>query len=57
MEVEGRELQVEYGSDDVYDAIRDAAVETQAALVYLKRRTLSLEDIYLGERAAVGEQA
>lgn len=42
-----RELQVEARSQEVYDAIRDAAVETDAALMYLKRRVLSLEDIYL----------
>jgi ABC-2 type transport system ATP-binding protein len=44
---DGRELQVEYRSDAVYDAIRDSAVEANAALVHLKRRVLSLEDIYL----------
>jgi ABC-2 type transport system ATP-binding protein len=49
VQVDGRELQVEYASDDVYDAIRDAAVETGIGLVYLKRRTLSLEDVYLAE--------
>ncbi len=47
VEADGDELQVEYRSDAVYDAIRDAAVETKAAIVYLKRRILSLEDIYL----------
>ncbi len=45
----GRELRVAYDSDTVYDAIRDAAVETDTALVHLKRRVLSLEDIYLAE--------
>jgi len=44
---DGHELQVEYSSSDIYDAIRDAAVETHSALVHLKRRVLSLEDIYL----------
>ena len=48
----GREAHVEYESDDVYDAIRDAAVETDAAITHLKRRTLSLEDVYLAEEAA-----
>jgi ABC-2 type transport system ATP-binding protein len=50
-------LHVEHSSDDVYDAIRDAAVETDAALLYLKRRSLSLEDIYLAGDAAAGTQA
>jgi ABC-2 type transport system ATP-binding protein len=45
--VDGQEAQVDASTEDVYDAIRDAAVETRAALVYLKRRVLSLEDIYL----------
>jgi hypothetical protein len=31
----------------VFDAIRDSAVETDAAVMYLKRRSLTLEDIYL----------
>jgi ABC-2 type transport system ATP-binding protein len=47
VEADGDTLQVEYGSEAVYDAIRDAAVESKAAIVYLKRRALSLEDIYL----------
>ncbi len=47
VEAEAGELQVAYNSEAVYDAIRDAAVETKAAIVYLKRRVLSLEDIYL----------
>ena len=38
---------MDYRSDDVYDAIRDSAVETDAAVMYLKRRSLTLEDIYL----------
>jgi len=44
---DGRELRVDYDADEVYDAVRDAAVETGSAIVYLKRRVLSLEDIYL----------
>jgi len=48
-EPSGRELRVAYDSDLVYDAIRDAAVETDTALTHLKRRVLSLEDIYLAE--------
>jgi len=47
VEADGDTLQVEYGSEAAYDAIRDAAVESKAAIVYLKRRALSLEDIYL----------
>ncbi len=45
-----RELRVQFSSDETYDAIRDAAVETETALTYLKRRTLSLEDVYLAEQ-------
>ncbi len=57
VEAEGGELQVEYRSEEVYDAIRDAAVETKAAVVYLKRRVLSLEDIYLaGESPAPAQR-
>jgi ABC-2 type transport system ATP-binding protein len=53
VEADGDTLQVEYGSEAVYDAIRDAAVESKAAIVYLKRRALSLEDIYLaGQESA-----
>ena len=55
--IEDGQLLVEHGSDDVYDAIRDAAVETGAALVHLRRRTLSLEDIYLAGSAAPADQA
>jgi ABC-2 type transport system ATP-binding protein len=47
VEADGGMLHVEYRSDAVYDAIRDAAVEAKSAIVYLKRRVLSLEDIYL----------
>jgi ABC-2 type transport system ATP-binding protein len=47
VEADGGALQVEYRTEAVYDAIRDAAVETKAAIVYLKRRVLSLEDVYL----------
>jgi ABC-2 type transport system ATP-binding protein len=52
VETEGGELQVEYRSEAVYDAIRDAAVETKSAIVHLKRRVLSLEDIYLAGEGA-----
>jgi len=44
---EERVLEVEFRAEEVYDAIRDAAVETKAAIMHLKRRALSLEDIYL----------
>ena len=47
VETDGGALQVEYRSEEVYDAIRDAAVEIKAAIVHLKRHVLSLEDIYL----------
>ena len=47
VQTDGGALQVEYRSEAVYDAIRDAAVETNAAIVHLKRHVLSLEDIYL----------
>ena len=46
-EPEGDDLHVEYQSDALYDAIRDGAAETGTPLTYLKRRTRSLEDIYL----------
>jgi ABC-2 type transport system ATP-binding protein len=56
VEADGGMLQVEYRSDAVYDAIRDAAVEVKSAIVYLKRRVLSLEDIYLaGEESTVSK--
>jgi ABC-2 type transport system ATP-binding protein len=42
-----RELHLACNDDADYDAIRDAAADTGSALVYLKRRSLSLEDIYL----------
>ncbi|HXT37406.1 MAG TPA: ABC transporter ATP-binding protein [Chloroflexota bacterium] len=42
-----RDLRVAFESPEVYDAIRDAAVETATGIVYLKRRVRTLEDIYL----------
>jgi ABC-2 type transport system ATP-binding protein len=49
----GYEFEVGYRGDEVYDAIRDAAVATQTPIMYLKRRSLTLEDIYLaGESGA-----
>ena len=59
VEADGGTLQVEYRSEAVYDAIRDAAVETNAAIVHLKRHVLSLEDIYLAGQegnAALAQQ-
>ena len=59
VEADGGALQVEYRSEEVYDAIRDAAVETKAAIVHLKRHVLSLEDIYLAGQegnAALAQQ-
>ena len=52
----GYEFQVSYPSDEVYDAIRDAAVATEIPIMYLKRRALTLEDIYLaGESGPAAE--
>jgi ABC-2 type transport system ATP-binding protein len=49
----GYEFEIGYPGDEVYDAIRDAAVATQTPIMYLKRRSLTLEDIYLaGESGA-----
>ncbi|GAC1429490.1 MAG: ABC transporter ATP-binding protein [Chloroflexota bacterium] len=55
--VDGRELAIDFENDDVYDALRDAAVETGTALVHLKRRTLSLEDVYLADDAPPGDRS
>ena len=49
VDVDEPELHVTFESPDVYDAIRDAAVESGSALTYLKRRVRSLEDVYLAE--------
>jgi ABC-2 type transport system ATP-binding protein len=51
----GYEFEVGYTGDEVYDAIRDAAVASQVPIMYLKRRSLTLEDIYLaGESGTAG---
>ena len=42
-----RELHLACNDDADYDALRDATVETGSIVVHLKRRSLSLEDIYL----------
>jgi ABC-2 type transport system ATP-binding protein len=46
---EGTAFTVALSDDSVYDLVRDAAVETGAGLSYLKRRSLSLEDVFLAE--------
>jgi ABC-2 type transport system ATP-binding protein len=51
------DLLVEFSDAAVYDAIRDAAVETGTALLHLKRRVLSLEDIYLAGDAQAERDA
>ncbi|HEX8917453.1 MAG TPA: ABC transporter ATP-binding protein [Chloroflexota bacterium] len=47
VQLRGNDLHIGYTSPDVYDAIRDAAVETESVLLFLKRRATSLEDVYL----------
>ncbi len=57
---EALELNVSLTDDGVFDAVRDAAVETGAGLSFLKRRSLSLEDVFLmgtGESGDAGTQA
>jgi ABC-2 type transport system ATP-binding protein len=46
---DGLELSVALTDEGVFDAVRDIAVETGAGLSYLKRRSLSLEDVFLKE--------
>jgi ABC-2 type transport system ATP-binding protein len=53
----GYEFEVGYRGDEVYDAIRDAAVATQTPIMYLKRRSLTLEDIYLAGESGVAVSA
>ena len=53
VETRGKEMHIGYTSPEIYDAIRDAAVETDSILLYLKRRAHSLEDVYLTRAAAV----
>jgi ABC-2 type transport system ATP-binding protein len=57
VEADQNELQVEYRSEQVYDDIRDAAIASRAAIVHLKRRILSLEDIYLAGQESTSAQA
>jgi ABC-2 type transport system ATP-binding protein len=56
VEAADRELQMACEDDVAYDAIRDAAVETASALVHMKRRVLSLEDVYLAGAETDGQQ-
>jgi ABC-2 type transport system ATP-binding protein len=49
VEGEGEELSVRLDDAAVYDAVRDAAAETGAGLTYLKRRSRSLEEVFLQE--------
>ncbi len=51
---EGLMLTVALSGDEAFDAVRDLAVETGAGISYLKRRSLSLEDVYL---SGVGDNA
>jgi ABC-2 type transport system ATP-binding protein len=53
---EGTELSVLMEGDATFDAIRDAAVESGAGLSYLKRRSRSLEAVFLAG-AGSGEGA
>lgn len=41
-------INISYGNDDVFDAIRDAAVESDVALRSLAARRTSLEEFYIG---------
>jgi ABC-2 type transport system ATP-binding protein len=50
--IDGAEVRVDYRSDDTYDAIRDAAAETDSGIVYLKQRVRSLEDVYLASQGS-----
>jgi ABC-2 type transport system ATP-binding protein len=49
-ELHGREeIVVRYDGEHVYDAVRDVAAELGVALRSLRKRSRSLEDIYIGE--------
>jgi ABC-2 type transport system ATP-binding protein len=56
-EIDGGDVHVPYTSDDVYDAIRDAAIETHCAITYLMRRKLSLQDVYLASQDAETQES
>lgn len=49
--LEGTALLVEHRDDDVFDLVRDVAVDLGVALRGLRVRTRSLEDVYLGGAA------
>jgi ABC-2 type transport system ATP-binding protein len=42
------DLMVRFDSDQVYDAVRDAAADTGVSLRSLRKRSRTLEDLYLG---------
>jgi ABC-2 type transport system ATP-binding protein len=50
VQIDGTDVRVEHRSDDTYDLIRDAAVEADTGIVYLKQRVRSLEDVYLASQ-------
>jgi ABC-2 type transport system ATP-binding protein len=56
VEAGDRELEIACEGDADFDAIRDAAVETASALVHMKRRVLSLEDVYLAGAESNGQE-
>jgi ABC-2 type transport system ATP-binding protein len=56
-ELHGREeIAVQFTDDQVYDVVRDVAVELDVSLRSLRKRARSLEDVYIYEVAA-GENA
>lgn len=57
LEMGVEELVVEVTDEQVYDVIRDLAVEQGASLRSLRTRSRSLEDIYLGNIGADREEA
>lgn len=55
-EVGVREIVVDVHDEQVYDLIRDTAVEQRVALRSLRQRSKTLEDIYLGDVGASREE-
>lgn len=53
-EVTGHDILVAHESDEVFDAIRDVAVDLNCALRTLKPRERSLEDVYIQTVSGVG---
>ena len=51
-----REIVIDVHDEQVYDLIRDTAVEQRVALRSLRQRSRSLEDIYLGDVGAMREE-